>query len=89
MSKATPNVSANPRGRYFPAELRQRLSDDLHVTGKANALTMDTFGPFGNCPTLPDAAPTGSPKPKSAGSFCTSRTIAGLPMAHFVSLCQV
>ena len=35
MSKSTPNVSANPRGRYFPAELRQRLSDDLHLTGKA------------------------------------------------------
>ncbi|TWU58881.1 Tyrosine recombinase XerD [Rubripirellula tenax] len=35
MSKSNPQPPANPRGHYFPAELRQRLSDDLHLTGKA------------------------------------------------------
>lgn len=35
MSKSTPAAKPNPRGRYFPAELRQRLSDDLHLTGKS------------------------------------------------------
>ncbi len=35
MSKSNVQPPANPRGHYFPAELRQRLSDDLHLTGKA------------------------------------------------------
>jgi site-specific recombinase XerD len=35
MSKSTPSANSNPLGRYFPAELRQRLSDDLHLTGKS------------------------------------------------------
>lgn len=35
MSQSTPSGSNKPRGFYFPAELRQRLSDDLHLTGMA------------------------------------------------------
>ncbi len=35
MSKSNPDRPVHPRGHYFPAELRQRLSDDLHLTGKA------------------------------------------------------
>ena len=33
MSQSTPSGSNKPLGFYFPAELRQRLSDDLHLTG--------------------------------------------------------
>ena len=35
MSQSKQNRDANPLGRYFPDELRQRLSEDLHLTGKA------------------------------------------------------
>ena len=35
MSNSTPSRPVNPLGEHFPAELRQRLSEDLHLTGKA------------------------------------------------------
>jgi site-specific recombinase XerD len=35
VSNSTPNSSVNPLGKFFPAECRQRLSEDLHLTGKA------------------------------------------------------
>ena len=35
MSNSTPNSSVNPLGKFFPAERRLRLSEDLHLTGKA------------------------------------------------------
>jgi site-specific recombinase XerD len=35
MSKSTPSSNQFPRGHFFPTELRQKLSDDLHLTGKA------------------------------------------------------
>lgn len=35
MSQSKLSGDQNPLGRFFPAELRQRMSDDLHLTGKA------------------------------------------------------
>ena len=35
MSQSKRNRDANSLGKYFPDELRQRLSEDLHLTGKA------------------------------------------------------
>jgi len=35
MSKFNNNGSPNPLGLFFPANLRQRLSEDLHLSGKA------------------------------------------------------
>jgi len=35
MSKSNNQGSSNPIGAFFPAELRQRLSEDLHLSGKA------------------------------------------------------
>lgn len=35
MSKSNNNSNPNPTGKFFPAELRERLSEDLHLTGKA------------------------------------------------------
>lgn len=35
MSQSNSQNPKNPLGSYFPPELRQRLSDDLHLTGKA------------------------------------------------------
>ena len=35
MSQSKSKRAANPLGTFFPAGLRQRLSDDLHLTGKA------------------------------------------------------
>lgn len=35
MSNSNPSQASIPRGHYFPAELRQKLSEDLQLTGKA------------------------------------------------------
>lgn len=35
MSKSNNNSKPNPTGKFFPADLRQRLSEDLQLTGKA------------------------------------------------------
>ena len=36
MPQFTPLGSTQPLGHFFPADLRQRMSDDLHLTGKAD-----------------------------------------------------
>ena len=35
MAQSTPSDSRFPLGHFFPAELRKRLSEDLHLTGKS------------------------------------------------------
>ena len=35
MSKSSANHPSSPLGKHFPAELRQRLSEDLHLSGMA------------------------------------------------------
>ena len=35
MSKSNNNSTPNPTGKFFPTELRERLSEDLQLTGKA------------------------------------------------------
>ena len=35
MSNASSNHLPNPRGRFFPSALRQRMAEDLQLTGKA------------------------------------------------------
>lgn len=35
MSQFNQSGSENPRGQFFPADIRQRMSEDLKLTGKS------------------------------------------------------
>ncbi len=35
MTQSTPDGQQFPRGQFFPAEVRQKMSEDLKLTGKA------------------------------------------------------
>jgi len=37
MFQSKPSGDQNPRGLFFPADIRQKMSDDLKLTGKAVA----------------------------------------------------
>ena len=71
MAKSNVKPTAKSTSRYYPQKLYQRMSDDLHLTGKAERTRNGYLREIRKLAEYLHRALTKSPKIKCDGTSCT------------------